>query len=88
MVRSRLQLIGQPLGLCEDVGVLHGDRGRRGEDLAQFGGPFVECVLAVGVDVHGADHAIGRDQWQRHHAVYAEPGDPATEARPARISAD
>src|SRR4029453_10605184 len=83
-----LQLVGEASGLGEDVGVVYRDRGGCGEDLAEFGGPVVEDVLAVGVDVHGADHAVGGDQRQRHHAVPAGPGAPPAETRPARISAE
>ena len=61
--QSQLQLVRQPPGLCEDMGVVYGDCGRRGEDLAKFGGPVIKGVLAVGVDVHRADHPGGGNQW-------------------------
>ena len=57
--QGRLQLIGQPSGLCKDMGVVYSDRGRRGEDLAEFGGPVVEDVLVVGVDIHRATTPSG-----------------------------
>lgn len=83
-----LQAVGEPSSLCQDVGVLDGDCGRCGEDLPEFGSPIVEGVLTVGVDVHRADDAVGRDQWQRHDTMNAEPGNPASEPRPPRISAE
>src|SRR6185369_13786449 len=53
-----LQLDRQAQGLGKHLGVVDRDRGRGGEQLAEFGGVLVEDVLAVGVDVDRPYHLV------------------------------
>jgi hypothetical protein len=67
-----LQLTGEPLGLSEDLGVLHGDGRRHCEEFPEAPGIWREGVLDMGVHVHRAKHTLVGDQRQGYDAVYAK----------------
>src|SRR6478672_5974187 len=53
-----LQVRDQPVGLREDLRVLHRDRGGHREQFTKLFGPVIERVRAVGVYVHRPDDVV------------------------------
>ena len=87
-VNASRELGGQPLGLGQDLGVVHRHRRRPGEQLPD---PYClrpERVLRVGVDVQRTHHPVRQQQRQRQHAVHTHPPDPRTEPGPAGLPAE